>query len=549
MTATADRSVPSEAAQQPGALTHRQIITVLSGLLLGMFLAALDQTVVSTAIRTIADRLDGLTAQAWVTTAYLITSTISTPLYGKLSDQYGRKPFYVFAIVVFVLGSVLCGIATNIYELAAYRAVQGIGAGGLLSLAFAIVGDMVPPRERGRYQAYFIGVFGTSSVLGPVIGGAFAGQTTLLGIDGWRWIFFINVPLGLIALAVVIKRLSLPRKRSDEPIDFLGAALLATSVVPVLLLAEKGREFGWGSALSVALMLLAVGSLVGFVSWERRMGEAAILPLRVFQSSVFSLTSVTAVLVGAGMFGGLVVLPLYLQIVRGASPTAAGLQLTPLMFGIFLTSSLSGRIMSKSGHYKFLPVFGTAAMFFALMLMSTLGVDTPFWQVMSFMVLMGAGLGLSMQTLVISVQNALPPRDMGVATSSVTFFRSLGGTFGAAVSLAILFGSLAGNIQDRARAAGLPQAVIDRFGSASTLNDSSVIKTLPAAIQRVVLDGFADSMSTVFVVVAVLLVPAFILTLLTKEIPLRTQGGMAAAHADAKTDEVLSASRAESSIV
>ncbi|MCW2616424.1 MAG: transporter, partial [Frankiales bacterium] len=414
MTTTADRVTDDGS----GVLTHKQIMVVLSGLLLGMFLAALDQTVVSTAMRTIADRLDGQTGQAWVTTAYLITSTITTPLYGKLSDQYGRKPFYVFAIAAFVLGSVLCGLATNIYELAAYRAVQGIGAGGLLSLAFAIVGDIVPPRERGRYQAYFMGVFGTSSVLGPVIGGAFAGQGTLLGIDGWRWIFYLNVPLGLAAMLVVLRRLKLPRRTSDQRIDFLGAGLLTSTVVPVLLLAEKGRDWGWGSALSLGLLVLAVGSVVAFIACERRMGEAAILPLRVFSSSVFSLTSVTATLVGAGMFGGLVVLPLYLQIVRGASPTAAGLQLLPLMVGIFIASAVSGRVMSRTGHYKLLPVFGTAAMFVSLLLMSTLDVDSPLWHVMAFMLLMGLGLGLSMQTLVISVQNALPPRDMGVATSS-----------------------------------------------------------------------------------------------------------------------------------
>ena len=545
MTQTVDRPSPDA----DGVLTHKQIMMVLSGLLLGMFLAALDQTVVSTAMRTIADRLEGQTGQAWVTTAYLVTSTITTPLYGKLSDQYGRKPFYVFAIAVFVLGSVLCGLATNIYELAAYRAVQGIGAGGLLSLAFAIVGDLVPPRERGRYQAYFLSVFGVSSVLGPVVGGAFAGQTTLLGIDGWRWIFYLNVPLGLLAMVVVLRRLSLPRRTSNQKIDFLGAALLTTTVVPVLLLAEKGRELGWGSPLALGLLTLAVGSLIGFVLCERHMGEAAILPLRVFQSSVFSLTSVTAVLVGVGMFGGLVTLPLYLQIVRGAAPTAAGLQLLPLMVGIFATSFLSGKIMARTGRYKMLPVVGTATIFVSLLAMSTLGVGTPFWQVAGAMSLMGAGLGLSMQTLVISVQNALPPKDMGVATSSVTFFRSLGATFGAALSLGILFGSLAGNIQDRARAAGLPQAVIDRFGTASALNDSSIIATLPDVVRLAVLEGFADSMQTSFLVVAVLLIPAFFLSLLTKEVPLRSQSGMAAAKADEKIEAELSASRAETAVL
>ena len=544
---TAPTAAPA-AAPAP-TLSHRQILVVLSGLLLGMFLAALDQTIVSTAMRTIADELNGQTAQAWVTTAYLITSTISTPLYGKLSDQYGRKPFYLAAIVVFVVGSVLCGMAGSIYELAAYRAVQGLGAGGLMSLAFAIVGDLVPPRERGRYQGWFMAVFATSSVLGPVLGGAFAGQDTLLGFDGWRWIFYLNVPIGLLALVVVSRVLTLPRRTSDARIDFLGAALLTSTIVPVLLVAEKGREWGWGSGLTLGLLAAGVVSLVLFVLRERAVGEAAILPLRVFRSGVFSITSVTALLVGAGMFGGLVVLPLYLQIVRGSTPTEAGLQLIPLMVGILVTSTLSGAVMSRTGRYKPLPVVGTALMFGALLLMSTLGVDTPIWQVMSYMVLMGAGLGLSMQTLVISVQNALPPKDMGVATSSVTFFRSLGGTLGAAASLAVLFGSLAGNITARAREAGLPQEVIDRFSSASALDDSSIIATLPDAVRQVVLQGFADSTSAVFLTVAFLLVPAFVLTLLVKEIPLRAQGGLAAAQADADTEERLAASRAETAVL
>ena len=289
-------------------------------------------------------------------------------------------------------------------------------------------------------------------------------------------------------------------------------------------------------------------SLLAFVACQRRVGEAGILPLRVFRSSVFSMSSVTALLIGAGMFGGLVVLPLYLQIVRGSSPTEAGLQLIPLMVGIFLTSGLSGRVMMRTGRYKLLPVIGTAVMFVALLLMSTLGVDTPIPQVMAYMVLMGAGLGLSMQTLVISVQNALPPRDMGVATSSVTFFRSLGGTLGAATSLAVLFGSLAGNIQDRARAAGLPQQVIDRFGSASALDDSSIIETLPQAVQAAVLQGFTDSVRAVFLTVAFTMVPAFVLSVLVKEIPLRAQGGLAAAARDDEADE-LSAARTESAVL
>jgi EmrB/QacA subfamily drug resistance transporter len=520
-----------------GGLTHRQILTVLSGLMLGMILASLDQTIVSTAMRTIADKLNGQTQQAWVTTAYLVTSTVSTPLYGKLSDLYGRKPFYLFAISVFIAGSILCGFAHSIYELAAYRALQGIGAGGLMSLAFAIVGDMVPPRERGRYQGYFMSVFATSSVLGPVLGGWFAGQGAIAGIDGWRWIFYINVPIGILALVVVSKVLHTPTRRSEHRIDYLGAGLLTAAVVPVLLLAEKGHEWGWTSSTSLILMAITVIALGLFVPRERQMGEEAILPLRVFSNRIFTVSSTVAFLVGIGMFGGLTSVPLYLQIVHGESPTKAGLQMIPFMVGIIASSFTTGRIMSRTGRYKIFPILGTAVMGVAMLLFSTLTVDTPIPQAMAFMVIMGAGLGLSMQTLVISVQNALPPRDMGIATSSVTFFRSMGGTFGVAAALALLFGSLAGNIRDRAVAAHLPPEIIAKFKSATSLNDTSIINTLPPVIRRVVLEGFADSMHTVFLTTFFMLIPAFVLSFFIKEQPLRSMGGLAAQRAEAETAE------------
>ena len=392
-------------------------------------------------------------------------------------------------------------------------------------------------------------VFATSSVLGPVLGGALAGQATILGLTGWRWIFYINVPIGIAALLVVSRNLTLPSRRSEHRIDGVGAGLLTAAVVPLLLVAEQGREWGWGSALTLGLLALSVVSLVAFVPWEGRMGDEAILPLRMFRSSVFSTTNLVSLLVGAGMFGGLVVVPLYLQIVRGSSPTEAGLQLLPLMAGIIVASGLSGRAMSRTGRYKVFPIVGTALLVTAMLLFSRLEVDTPIWHAMTYMLVMGAGLGLSMQTLVISVQNAMPPRDMGVATSSVTFFRSLGGTFGAAVSLAVLFGSLAGNIRERLVAAGVPADVVARFDSASSLDDTSIIATLPDVVRQAVLEGFVDSMTAVFLVVAALLVPAFVLTLFIKEIPLRAEGGLAAAHADADAEERLSAARAESAVV
>ncbi|MCW2674207.1 MAG: transporter [Frankiales bacterium] len=514
-------------APSTSGLTHKQILTIMSGLLLGMFLASLDQTIVSTAMRTIADKLNGQTAQAWVTTAYLVTSTVSTPLYGKLSDLYGRKPFYLFAIGIFLVGSALCGQAHSIYELAAFRALQGLGAGGLLSLAFAIIGDLVAPRERAKYQAYFTSVFATSSVLGPVLGGFFAGQATILGITGWRWIFYVNVPIGLAAFYVVWRNLALPRHRTEHRIDYLGAALLSSSVVPLLLLAEKGREWGWGSATSLTLIAVGVISLALFIPRESRLGEDAILPLRIFRDRVFSVVSVVATLVGMVMFGGLVLMPLYLQIVRGESPTSAGLMMTPFMVGLMGASLVTGRVMQRTGRYKIFPIFGTAVLFVGMLLFSTLKVDTPIPQAMAYMVVVGIGLGLTMQMLVISVQNALPPEDMGLSTSAVTFFRSMGGTLGAAVALAVLFGTVVGNIKDRL--ADSPyKAFANQVTGAKLDNTSNLFANMPAPLKRLVLEGFADSMHTVFVVVAFLVIPAFVLTFFIKEVPLRTTGGIAA---------------------
>ena len=544
-----------------GALSHKQIMTILTGLLLGMFLAALDQTIVATAMRTIADKLDGLTAQAWVTTAYLITSTVTTPLYGKLSDMYGRKPFYMFAITVFVVGSMLCGTAHSIYELAAYRGLQGVGAGGLMSLAFAIVGDIVPPRERGRYQAYFMGVFGTSSVLGPVLGGFLAGQSSILGIAGWRWIFYINVPIGIVALVVVFRVLNLPHTRSQAKIDYWGAVLLTAGIVPLLIVAEKGNDWGWGSSTSLAYIIGGLVALVLFVLVEIRQGADAILPLRFFRNSVFSVTSAMAFLVGAAMFGGLSSIPLYLQIVKGESPTKSGLLLIPLMVGIIFASAISGRIMMKTGRYKIFPIIGSFFLLSAMALFYTLQVGTPLWLTSLFMALMGAGLGLSMQTLIVSVQNAMPPKDMGVVTGSNTFFRSMGGTFGTAIFLSILFNSLGGNIKDRfatltrtdpsgyaAATKTLTAAQAKKLqagGSSSSLNDSGFIAGLPHLLKNVFLHGFADSMHEVFLVAAILCIPLFALSFFIKEVALRSQAGLAAAKAEAnKGGEIVGAAAA-----
>ncbi|MGN6688503.1 MAG: MDR family MFS transporter, partial [Actinomycetales bacterium] len=446
-------STPSAAAAAPPganapAFTHRQILVILAGLMSGMFLAALDQTIVATSIRTISDDLHGLSIQAWVTTAYLITSTIATPLYGKLSDLYGRRPFFLFSISVFVIGSFLSGLSTSMYMLAAMRAIQGIGAGGLFSLALTIIGDLVPPRERARYQGYFLAVFGTSSVLGPVVGGFLAGQDTILGITGWRWVFYVNVPIGIVSLFLVARTLHLPHVRRDHQIDYAGAAALIVGVVPLLMVAEQGREWGWASLASIACYVVGALGLVSFVLAERRIGEDALLPLRLFSGKTFMVGSVLNFIVGLGMFGGLASLPLYMQIVKGYSPTAAGLLLIPMVVGIMSGSVISGQIIAKTGRYRVFPIVGLALVLVAMVLMHSLSYVTPIWLVDIYAAIFGLGLGFNMQTLVLAIQNAVPPRDMGVATSSATFFRQMGGTLGTAVFLSVLFNGLPSRIAD-----------------------------------------------------------------------------------------------------
>jgi len=507
--------VMDEAARE-----HRRILAILSGLMLGMFLASLDQTIVATAMRTIADKLDGQTAQAWATTAYLVTSTVSTPLYGKLSDIYGRKPFYLFAITVFVGGSVLCGMAGSIYELAAWRGLQGLGAGGLMSLAFAIIGDVVAPRERARYQGYIMSVFATSAVIGPVLGGYFAGQGELLGIDGWRWVFYLNVPVGLAAFAVVWRNLRIPNARLPHGIDYLGATALVGAVVPLLLVAEKGRDWGWSSQLTITLLLVSVVSLVVFLPWEARLGDDAILPLRIFAVPVFRVTSVVAFLLGIGMFGALMLMPLYLQIVKGQSPTAAGLQMVPFMAGIITASTVVGRIMRRTGRYRVFPIVGTAIALVGLLMCATISVDTPLPRIMAFMLVMGVGLGSSMQILMIASQNALEPHEMGVATSTTTFFRSMGQTFGTAAALAVLFGTVLGNIKDRLGTAGISADQVSITGK-SLDNTDRLLRLLPDDVRHLVLAGFADSIRTVFLTMAVVMAAAHLGTWFVQEVPLR----------------------------
>jgi EmrB/QacA subfamily drug resistance transporter len=532
-----------EVPENEGGLSHRQIVTILIGLMAGMFLAALDQTIVATAVRTIADDLKGLNEQAWATTAYLITSTIVTPLYGKLSDIYGRKKFFVAAITIFVIGSMMCSFADSMKQLALFRAVQGLGAGGLFSLALAIIGDIVPPRERAKYQGYFLAVFGTSSVLGPVIGGFLAGQESILGITGWRWVFLVNVPIGIVALFIVSRTLKLHHRRLDHRIDWLGAGLLSVSLVPLLLVAEQGREWGWGSGRSLACIGIGIAAGLAFLWQEWRMGEEAIFPLAMFRIKTVGVASTAGVIIGIAMFGGLASLPLYLQIVKGASPTEAGLQLLPMTLGIMAGSVFSGQMISRTGRYRIYPIVGSALLTISLFLFHYVKFDTPIWQTMIIMVFFGIGLGFNFQPLTLAVQNAVPPQQIGVATSTATFTRQIGGTIGTAVFLSVLFSDLPQRISDAMKTAvttpEFQSALHDPANAAfakelaasqtsggtgaagGVLQDSSFLSHLDPALAKPFLVGFSQSMDLVFLLGSIVMVLGFLVMLMLPQVELR----------------------------
>jgi EmrB/QacA subfamily drug resistance transporter len=518
-------------------LTHRQILTILSGLVLGMFLAALDQTIVSTAIKTIGNDLNDLSAQAWVTTAFLITSTIAAPLFGKLSDIFGRKRLFMFAIMLFVLGSALCGLAQSMYELAAFRAFQGIGAGGIMPLALAIIGDIIPPRERARYQGYMMATFASASVLGPVLGGLFAGSPAVLGIVGWRWIFYINVPIAAVALVVIAKVLTVDSPRRVRRIDWLGSIMLALGLVPLLLVAEQGQKWGWTSLDSFLCYSVSVAGVVAFLVVERHMGEDALLPMSVFRSRTFSVAAAQTTVIGMAMFGGLAVIPLYLQIVKGASPTKSGLLMLPLVLGLMGTSLVVGRIISRTGRYKIFPVIGSFLMVLGVGMMTQIGADTPLWRTDVDMLIFGIGLGLNLQSLVLAMQNSVDAKHMGVASASSTFFRSVGGTLGTAIFLSILFSRSDTNIaseyakaqtNDSFLAAG--RAHPDQLATlnqhlAGGLNQTSYLSGLAKPLSHPFFLGFAYAADTVFLCCAILLVSTIALALSLKEVPLRLLSG------------------------
>ena len=490
----------------------RALLPVFGALMLGMLLAALDQTIVSTALPTIVGDLGGVNHLSWVVTSYLLASTTSTPLYGKLGDMYGRKKLFQIAIVIFLAGSALSGASQSMTQLVLFRGLQGLGAGGLMVGAQAIIGDLVPPRDRGRYMGLIGSVFAFASVVGPLLGGFFVDTLS------WRWVFYVNLPLGAVALVVTATRLRLPaRERSHHRVDYLGAALLAGGATALILLTTwGGNEYPWDSATIIGLGIAGVLMLGAFLLQERRAAEP-VIPLRLFRSGPFSVTNGVAFLVGLAMFGALTFLPLFLQIVDGASPTGSGLLMLPLMGGLLTASIVSGRLITRMGRYKVFPVVGAATMTLGMFLLSLLDVDTTRVQSSLYMLVIGIGIGTVMPVLVLVAQNSAPPRDIGAATSTATFFRSIGGSVGVAVFGAIFAARLTDEI-----AKVFPGGGLRGLDSHSLLGSPEAIKRLPNAVHEPLLHAFSNALHTVFLWGMLLSALAFALTLALKEVPLRT---------------------------
>jgi EmrB/QacA subfamily drug resistance transporter len=517
---------------------RREVRVILSGLLLATFLASLDQTVVAAAMYRIGEGLHGLTAQAWVTTAFLITSTICVPVYGKLSDTHGRKPLFLAAIAIFLTGSALCALAASMPMLAAFRAVAGLGAGGILALTSAVLGDIVAPRERARYGGYFVATYAVASIVGPATGGALAGQRTLLGVDGWRWIFLVNLPVGIAACTVVARALRSGRqRRRQRRVDVAGTLTLVIAAVPLLLVAQRGQGWGWGGPASAACYATGALGAAGWLLAERRAGDSALLTLRLFRNRGFAIGAGQSLTSNIGMLASIALIPLYLQLVKGYSPTAAGLLTLPQVAGTLACSLIAGQYTSRTGRYKILPVTGSFLLLAGMLLLWRLTAASPLPYAETAMFLLGAGAGLYMQTITLSMQNALPQADLGVATSSNTFFFQIGGTVGAAVFLSIAYSTAGDAIRTaystaspapafRAAAAHHPgQAALLRLAAAghqSALDNPAFLARMDPVLAQPFRQGFTSALDLAFLTAAAVMAGALVLALAIRELPLRT---------------------------
>ncbi|MCX5225965.1 MFS transporter [Streptomyces sp. NBC_00233] len=510
---------PSElgGAPAPGeGQSRRTVLVAIGALLLGMLLAALDQTIVSTALPTIVSELGGMEHLSWVVTAYMLASTAGTPLWGKLGDQYGRKKLFQSAIVLFLIGSALCGIAQNMPQLIAFRAIQGFGGGGLMVLSMAIVGDLVSPRERGKYQGLFGAVFGTTSVLGPLLGGVFTQQLS------WRWVFYINLPIGIVALFVIAAVLHIPVRSTRHTIDYLGTFLIASVATCLVLVASLGgTTWAWDSAQIVGLAVLGAVLLVWFVRVERRAAEP-VLPLKLFRIRTFSLVALISFVVGFAMFGAMTYLPTFLQVVQGVTPTMSGVHMLPMVAGLLITSTVSGQIVSRTGRWKVFPIAGTAITCLGLLLLHGLTENSSTREMSVCFFVFGAGLGLVMQVLVLVVQNAVPYADLGVATSGATFFRSIGASFGVAVFGTIFTTRLTRSLDDVfAAATASGQDLPPGIGPEQVAADPRTVAELPAGLRPDVLHAYAMSITDVFLYAAPVVLVAFVVAWFLKEDKLR----------------------------
>ncbi|TLS40828.1 MFS transporter [Streptomyces montanus] len=500
-------------SESGGGKQPRSVRVVLLALMIAMLLAMLDNMIIGTAMPTIVGELGGLEHLAWVVTAYTLATAASTPIWGKLGDMYGRKGAFMTSIVIFLIGSALSGMAQDMGQLIGFRAVQGLGAGGLMVGVMAIIGDLIPPRERGKYQGMMAGVMALAMIAGPLVGGSITDHW------GWRWSFYINVPLGVIALIAVSAVLHLPKKRSRGRIDYLGAALLTVGITSIVLVTTwGGTEYAWGSAMIMELIGIGVAALVGFLFVQTRAAEP-VMPLHIFRSRNFSLMSVIGFITGFVMFGAVLFLPLYQQSVQGASATNSGLLLLPMLGAMLATSMVAGRVTTGSGRYKVFPIVGSALMTVGLFLLAQMDTETTRLTSGLYMAVVGAGMGCLMQITMLVAQNSVEMKDMGVASSSTTLFRTLGSSFGVAIMGALFNNRVQDVMAERAGALG------SKVTEKSAQLDAASLAKLPDAAREAYQHAVSAGTHSAFLLGSVVAVVALVAAVFVKEVPLRGAGG------------------------